>query len=310
MKILSIFIGLISLINVYSLHDYTGYIPKFLTVNHEIKDINIDSLPLSWSWSNVNNTNYLTKNLNQHIPQYCGSCWAHGALSSLADRIKIARNARGPDINLAVQFLLNCGNAGTCNGGDHSAAYDFIYKYGSIPYDTCLAYEACSEDSSEIACKSRDYSCKPSNICRTCSTFTSMGGYCKEINYYPNATIEDYGVVVGHKHMMKEIFERGPIACGINANAILNYKGGVLDVPFVSREIDHIVSIVGWGFDKTLNKKYWIIRNSWGEYWGEMGFVKVVMGSNQLGTEASCAWAVPGQWTELNHPCAEDGNNC
>ena len=156
MKILSIFIGLTSLINVDSLSKYKGYVPKFLTVNHEIPDINIDNLPLSWTWSNVNNTNYLTKNLNQHIPQYCGSCWAHGALSSLADRIKIARNARGPDINLAVQFLLNCGNAGTCNGGDHAAAYN-LYTNMVIFHDTCLAYEACSSDSSEEECKSKDY---------------------------------------------------------------------------------------------------------------------------------------------------------
>ena len=78
-----------------------------------------DSLPQSFDWGRVDGKSYLTKSLNQHIPQYCGSCWAHGALSSLGDRIKIARNAAGDDINLSIQFILNCGTemAGSCHGG-------------------------------------------------------------------------------------------------------------------------------------------------------------------------------------------------
>ncbi|MGK3741875.1 MAG: hypothetical protein ACI90V_008729 [Bacillariaceae sp.] len=59
-----------------------------------------ETLPGSFSWNDINGKSYLTKSLNQHIPQYCGSCWAHSALSALADRIKIARNGTGIDINL------------------------------------------------------------------------------------------------------------------------------------------------------------------------------------------------------------------
>ena len=107
--------------------------------------IHAKDLPEAFSWSNVNGTSYLTRSLNQHIPQYCGSCWAHGAMSSLADRIKIARMTRkklsrrflqsagygsgdsvhvvepdGPDISLSIQFILNCGKdiAGSCHGGN------------------------------------------------------------------------------------------------------------------------------------------------------------------------------------------------
>lgn len=74
--------------------------------------------------------------------------------------------------------------------------------------------------------------------------------------------------------------------------------------------MNHIVSVTGWGYDSITGKRYWIVRNSWGEYWGEMGYVRIAMGGNQLGVETDCAWAVPGSWTELNYPCDEDGTNC
>ena len=61
----------------------------------------VKDLPETHLWNNVDGTNYLTNLKNQHIPQYCGSCWAQAASSSLSDRIKIARKAAWPDINIA-----------------------------------------------------------------------------------------------------------------------------------------------------------------------------------------------------------------
>jgi len=56
--------------------------------------VDVDNLPMEFDWGNINGKSYITQSLNQHVPQYCGSCWAHGTLSALADRIKIQRLSR------------------------------------------------------------------------------------------------------------------------------------------------------------------------------------------------------------------------
>ena len=263
------------------------------------------TLPDTFQWGDQNGVNFLTKNLNQHIPQYCGSCWAHGALSALADRIKIARNSEGIDINLSVQHVLNCGNAGSCHGGNQLDVYEWIIKNGNVAYDTSNPYIACSSESTEGFCASVDTTCTPMNVARTCPTFNED---CVALEYYPNATVTEAGSVKGAENIQNEIMARGPVACGIDANPIVDYEGGIIDVPG-RYQIDHIVSITGWGTDAD-GTKFWTVRNSWGEAWGEMGFFRIVRGSDQLGIESMCAWAVPGDFTETNYPCHEDGDNC
>jgi len=272
-----------------------------------------DSLPDDFTWQDIDGTSYVTHSLNQHLPQYCGSCWAHGAISAFADRIKIARKGQGEDINLSIQYILNCGGAvaGSCHGGYHTGVYQLIQEQGFIPYDTCMPYIACSEESTEGFCPHVDTTCKKDNICRTCDTFGGMGGKCTEIDFFPNATVAEYGVVENDAdQIMAEIYARGPVAATINAEPIVEYTGGVFDDQDASRGTNHIVSIVGWGTDGTTGKRHWIVRNSWGEYWGEMGFMRVEMGTNILGLEGEVAWATPGMWTEINFPCAENGKNC
>merc|ERR1719428_2385734 len=109
--------------------------------------------------------------------------------------------------------------------------------------------------------------------------------------------------------MMKEIFERGPISCGIDADPLLNYESGV--VTEKSFMTDHVISVVGWGKDAEQGP-YWLVRNSWGEFWGEMGYVRVGFGA--LNVESQCSWAVVGDYTAAEKhnqfPCHEGGDNC
>mmetsp|Transcript_20088 Transcript_20088/g.55926 ORF Transcript_20088/g.55926 Transcript_20088/m.55926 type:complete len:371 (-) Transcript_20088:345-1457(-) len=279
-----------------------------------------NDLPDSFSWSDVDGVSYLTKSLNQHIPQYCGSCWAHGALSSLADRIKIARKGQGDDINLSIQFILNCGTeaAGSCHGGYHTSTYQFIMDTGYVPYDTCLPYIACSDESTDGICPNVDTTCSAINTCKTCNTFSGMGGACTEIDVFPNATVQEYGLIdydddnkdkVVHE-IMSEIYVRGPVAATINAEPIVKYTGGVFTDDSFDQDTNHIVSIVGWARDQDSGIQYWIVRNSWGQYWGEMGYMRLEVGKNLLGIEGEVAWATPGAFTVSNYPCYENGSNC
>jgi len=139
------------------------------------------------------------------------------------------------------------------------------------PFAHTWRSEACSSDSSEGFCDSADFTCKPINTCRTCSGFTSSGGFCSEIDIFPNATIAEYGVVKGEDDMMAEIFARGPIACYINSSPLHEYQGGVYrsNNPADDDHTNHVISVVGWGVDEA-GVKFWNVRNSWGEYWGEL----------------------------------------
>ena len=120
---------------------------------------NID-LPESWVWNNVNGVNYLTNMRNQHIPQYCGSCWAHAATSALSDRIKIARKASWPDVNISPQVVISCSEDDDgCHGGYALSAFEFMHN-NNVTDETCSIYQARGHDNG--------IECAPINVCKNC----------------------------------------------------------------------------------------------------------------------------------------------
>eukprot|EP01025_Chloroclados_australasicus_P001728 TRINITY_DN104272_c0_g1_i1.p3 TRINITY_DN104272_c0_g1~~TRINITY_DN104272_c0_g1_i1.p3 ORF type:complete len:137 (+),score=33.43 TRINITY_DN104272_c0_g1_i1:3-413(+) len=93
--------------------------------------------------------------------------------------------------------------------------------------------------------------------------------------------------------MMSEIYQRGPITCSTASPDafVYDYRGGIYDGPN-DTAIDHDVEVVGWGEEN--GKKYWIVRNSWGTFWGELGYYRVERGTNMLRMEeCDCWYAIP-----------------
>lgn len=120
--------------------------------------LQIEDLPTSFWWGEVDKTNYLSWTTNQHLPQYCRSCWAQAALSAFADRINIQTRNAFPRLAMSVQQVLNCSGRGSCEGGRMNEAYQFGHEHYLVELG-CQAYEASDPPHAR---------CTPIQNCKTC----------------------------------------------------------------------------------------------------------------------------------------------
>jgi len=194
-----------------------------------------------------------------------------------------------PEVTLSPQVLLNCGKKMkefdfehmNCHGGTSAKAYQYVHEYG-LPDTTCSPYEAHTEKCDEF------------HKCYNCVHNTT----CYAIQDYTSYKLKEYGMVSGEHQMMAEIYRRGPITCKTAvSDEMMDYAGGIMRDYTGEMRIRHAVEVVGFGVT-TNGTKYWVARNSWGTYWGENGFYRLVRGENQLNMEqGGCMWGVP-TWEE------------
>ena len=199
------------------------------TVPRPSEYIRDEDLPTEMDWRNHKGENWLSWHKNQHIPIYCGSCWAQGTTSSLADRFNILRGNKFPQVDLSVQMVINAEAGGNCNGGMPMSVYLYAYYHG-IADQSCEQYTAHNvDDYEEIE--------SPINQCRDCIPPAPKPDESGIENCFPipeaNWThyyASDYRPLGGVQDMKKELVAEGPISCGVQAtDEFAQYHGGIYE---------------------------------------------------------------------------------
>jgi len=183
----------------------------------------------------------------------CGSCWAFSAIGAMECAIRI-RDA--VSTNLSEQWLVSCTAAGDCSGGWHTDALQYLRCNGL--QDPCGDSGAVLETSFPYVAYNAPCNCPYEHP------------YCLDSWYYvgPSSGVPTVA------QLKQAIWEHGPVAVGVHVNdAFQAYDTGIFNA-CADGALNHAVVLVGWD-DNQGPAGIWFLRNSWGTWWGESGYMRI-----------------------------------
>jgi putative hemolysin len=244
--------------------------------------------PTSWDWRNAS-YNGISGNWTSPVKNQgsCGSCWAFAAVGQTEAVLNLAANNPALDKDLSEEYLVtdhtssdvNCSTSGSCCGGWHSIALDFIKNKG-IPDESCLTYVSgtCGcYGSGTCSCNYDNNKCSNSTCSQRCSNYASR-----------LSKIDAYGSVSSNQTAIKQaLITYGPLSVAMDMTG--HFNASSVYTCTSSTSVDHSVVIVGYNDAGG----YWIVKNSWGSTWNGNGFFKVGYGQCLIEDYVYYAHAAP-----------------
>lgn len=120
------------------------------------------------------------------------------------------------------------------------------------------------------------------SVTETDMPYTATNGTCTASDYTSTAVqVSSWNWVATKSNtQIMGALNQSPIGISVNASCYFFqlYKDGVFsgeDCANQSSDLDHAVTLVGYGTDDTSNLNYFILRNSWGTSWGMEGYMNI-----------------------------------
>ncbi|XP_053743205.1 cathepsin K [Synchiropus splendidus] len=183
----------------------------------------------------------------------CGSCWAFSSAGALEGQLA---KTTGQLRNLSPQNLVDCvtENSG-CGGGYMTKAFAYVRDNQGIDSEEAYPYVG------------QEQSCLFST--------SGVAADCKGFREVP----------LGDEHALAvALYKAGPVSIGIDASqsSFQFYQRGIYyDANCNKEDINHAMLAVGYGVTSK-GRKFWIIKNSWSEQWGEQGYILMARNRGNL----------------------------
>lgn len=255
--------------------------PQSVEPTAEMKKI-ADSLPPAWDWRNVDGADFVGAVRNQGG---CGSCYAFASMGMLETRLRIITNDT-LRLFLSPQDVVECSSYSQgCEGGfPYLIAGKYSQDFGAVP-EKCNPYKGVDgKCSTSPSCPVRYFGTK----------YHYVGGF--------------YGGC-SEEAMMVSLVRNGPLAVAFEVTEpFMDYHGGIWRCDSSTRRsslppnlrkfyplelTNHAVLLVGYGVEEVTGEKYWIVKNSWGERWGENGYFRIRRGTDECAIESTAVEAFP-----------------